>query len=431
MEQFEWIKLRGFYENELTNHILSFWLSRCEDYKNGGYFNCFDNTGEHLISKDKYTWSQARFVWIFAKLADEELGVFSKSERENFLRLSQSGCEFLMKHCLLGENDWRCVYLMEANGSPKHVEQWEPLDMSIYADCFVVLGMAAFATVSGRMDSYEFAKKLYASIIERIHENDFHTLPYPLSKKFRAHGIPMILLNVTKELYDAALKLESSYVETLTQYLEYFADDILIHFTDENNTIHEVISSDNQWVDGLLGQHANPGHTIEDMWFMFDAAEILKRPDIEEKALHIVLQALENGWDSEYGGILHYCDIKGGIPSQLPSDKNLNEVEEPTVLQVVDGWSDKLWWVHSEALYTTLRCYAKTGDNKYLNWHNRIFEYTFRVFPNTNPEIREWKQILQRNGESQEKVVALPVKDPFHITRNLILILKQIKQELR
>ncbi len=430
MKQFEWKKLKGFYENELTNHILAFWLSRCEDCENGGYFNCFDNTGEHLISKDKYTWSQARFVWIFAKLADEELGLFSQAERNNFLRLSQSGCEFLMKHCLIDKGDWRCVYLMEADGSPKHVDGWEPLDMSIYADCFVVLGISAYAAASGRMDAYEFGKNLYESILQRIQEEHFHTLPYPLSKGFRAHGIPMILSNVTKELYDAALKLEYTYTQTLSRYLENFTDDILNHFTDENNTIHEIITADNRWIDGILGQHANPGHTIEDMWFMFDAAEILKRPDIEESALRIVVRALETGWDPEYGGILHYCDVQGGIPSQIPLDKSSPEMSEPTVCQVVDGWSDKLWWVHSEALYTTLRCYTKTNDESFLDWHNKIFDYTFRVFPNTNPEIREWKQILQRNGEPQEKVVALPVKDPFHITRNLILILKLIKTQL-
>ena len=48
---------------------------------------------------------------------------------------------------------------------------------------------------------------------------------------------------------------------------------------------------------------------------------------------------------------------------------------------------------------------------------------TFRTFPNPNPKIGEWIQIRNRLGEPESKVVALPVKDPFHIARNLILII--------
>jgi N-acylglucosamine 2-epimerase len=51
-----------------------------------------------------------------------------------------------------------------------------------------------------------------------------------------------------------------------------------------------------------------------------------------------------------------------------------------------------------------------------------VHEYTFRVFPNPDQGIGEWIQIRDREGAPESKVVALPVKDPFHITRNLILI---------
>ena len=59
-----------------------------------------------------------------------------------------------------------------------------------------------------------------------------------------------------------------------------------------------------------------------------------------------------------------------------------------------------------------------------------MFEYTFRTFPGRDPEIREWIQIRTKSGEPQEKVVALPVKDPFHITRNLLLILELLNKHI-
>ena len=39
-------------------------------------------------------------------------------------------------------------------------------------------------------------------------------------------------------------------------------------------------------------------------------------------------------------------------------------------------------------------------------------------FRTTTKPIGEWIQIGNRQGEPMEKVVALPVKDPFHIIRN-------------
>ena len=97
---------------------------------------------------------------------------------------------------------------------------------------------------------------------------------------------------------------------------------------------------------------------------------------------------------------------------------------------MIGGFGDKLWWIHSEALYTTLRLYLETGDEQFWAWHEKVFAYTFRVFPNRDPEIREWKQICMRDGRPQEKVVALPVKDPFHITRNLILIIELLTEHI-
>ena len=49
MKRTEIRKLHGFFENELKNRILSFWMPRCEDKEYGGFLNCFDNKGLYLI----------------------------------------------------------------------------------------------------------------------------------------------------------------------------------------------------------------------------------------------------------------------------------------------------------------------------------------------------------------------------------------------
>lgn len=131
-----------FFKKELRENLLSFWLPRCLDEKFGGYLNCFTNNGERLVSYDKYTWSQGRFLWIFSKLAQAETDLFSEEERAHFLSLAKNGRDFLLSHVLIAPDDWRCVFLMERDGSPKYVEGYRELDMSISADCFVVMGFA-------------------------------------------------------------------------------------------------------------------------------------------------------------------------------------------------------------------------------------------------------------------------------------------------
>ena len=245
MNKAEIRKLFGFYENELTNQILSFWLPRCLDKQNGGYFNCYDNRGENLVSHDKYTWSQGRFVWMFAKLAQLDAPIFTQAQREHFIALAKSGRDFLMKNCLMGENDWRCTFLMEENGAHKYVDGCDTLDMSIYADCFVVIGLGKYAEVTGDQQAYAFAKRLYDSICARIESGVFNTLPYPLSSGYRAHGIPMILSNVSKELHGAAAVICPEDCAELLKRIDGFTQDILTHFTDENHVIHEVITKEN------------------------------------------------------------------------------------------------------------------------------------------------------------------------------------------
>ena len=371
------------------------------------------------MSRDKYTWSQGRFVWVFSKLAMMDCGTFTEKERKHFLDLAKKGRDFLEKHCLLGEDDWRCVFLMDETGKHKYVEGWDRLDMSIYADCFVIAAFAKYSLAANHQESYLFAKKLYQSAVDRVKSGNFTTLPYPLSPQYRAHGIPMIFSNTTKEVYEAALKFDAEFCAELKENLSNFTSDILTNFVDENKILHEIISADNGFIDNILGQHVNPGHTLEDVWFIIDAGDILDRSDFIQEAIAIAAKTFEIGWDTEYGGLLHYCGLDGGEP--VGSSEG---VEQEAMYRQLEGWADKLWWVHSEALYTSLLCFDRTKEQKFLEHFDKVFAYTFEKFPNPDREIREWVQILRRDGKPTDKVVALPVKDPYHIMRNLIQIIE-------
>jgi N-acylglucosamine 2-epimerase len=73
--------------------------------------------------------------------------------------------------------------------------------------------------------------------------------------------------------------------------------------------------------------------------------------------------------------------------------------------------------VHSEALYSLLLSYEVTGDRSFMDTYWKFHDYVFATFPNPDKSVGEWIQIRDRAGRPEDKVVALPVKDPYHITR--------------
>ena len=137
-----------------------------------------------------------------------------------------------------------------------------------------------------------------------------------------------------------------------------------------------------------------------------------------EKLELVTMNAMEKGWDPIYGGRLRFVDRSGAMPSGEAGDSAYEKL-------ILDTWDMKLWWPHSEILYTTLLLYTLTDKEIYWQWYQKAADYIFSVFP--NQQIGEWIQIRQRDGKPQAKVVALPVKDPFHIMRNFIKIVELLR----
>ena len=414
-----------FFKNELRGNLLFFWMPRCLDKENGGYLNCFTNDGSRLVSRDKYTWSQGRFLWMFSKLATIDSDMFSDDERAEFLAYAKNGRDFLLKNVLIAPDDFRCIFLMNADGTPKGMDGHKGYDLSISADCFVVMGFAAYAAATGDTESRDFARRLGESVWERYMSGNFRSLPYPVSARYISHARPMILTNMLSELYKAHKGTE--YENDILDKLARSHRETFEIFADENDLVHEFKYADGDFSPDIFGQHINPGHTLEDMWFQAEAADILGCDKYRAKMSDITKATFAHGWDKEYGGLCHFMFCDG--PDTKYTD---GEAKDEAQLPLVKGdVYSKLWWVHSEAMYTTLLMYFATGDADFEKMFEQVFEYNHRTFPNPDRGVREWIQIRTRDGSPQDKVVALPVKDPYHIIRNVALIIELLEKEIR
>ena len=93
-------------------------------------------------------------------------------------------------------------------------------------------------------------------------------------------------------------------------------------------------------------------------------------------------------------------------------------------------WAHKLWWPQVEALCANLWCFKRTGELEYRQWFERCHTYTFSTFPNPNRAVGEWLQLRDRQGRPLEGPVGgrLPVKDPYHIPRGLMVLIRTLGQ---
>jgi N-acylglucosamine 2-epimerase len=172
----------------------------------------------------------------------------------------------------------------------------------------------------------------------------------------------------------------------------------------------EWLRPDGSEFGGPVGTAVLPGHAIESLWFQMHIARGERDAATQDRAVEAIRRHLEIGWDSEYGGLFLAVDADGRAEVAWP-------------------FADyKLWWPQTEALYATLLAYEYSRQDWCIEWHERIREFCHRVYP--VPNHGEWYQKLNRECRPVEDLVALPVKDPFHLPRALILCLEALDRML-
>lgn len=413
--------LLSFYRRHTEKVILPFW-ERALDYKNGGVYTCFSNQGDRLISKDKYSWSQGRFLWLWSKIvpmiADKRLHCESGVSLDHLYKTVR----FLEDNVFLENGN--CVFLLSETGEKKESIAGEGFDTSIYADCFIAMGLAAYAGLTKDLRRFETAFELYKNITKRIDKRSFRSEPYPIPQGYRAHSVPMILLNVAGELTDVSESFMHSASGELHQDCLVYMKDIMENFCQPDQSVAEFISEGPSNKDTLLLRHRNPGHTVESMGFVMKAAQKTGHSGYIQRAEQVIKKAVESGWDLDFDGLFRFVDREGGCPK---GDRIHSSYEK----MISDTWDMKLWWPHSEALYATLLSFKLTENGMMLELQKKIHDYVFKIFPNPDKKTGEWIQIRDREAKPLDKVAALPVKDPFHILRSLILIQDLLEEQFQ
>ncbi|HKT10891.1 MAG TPA: AGE family epimerase/isomerase [Terriglobia bacterium] len=378
------------YRTLLLEGFVPFWLKYGIDWEHGGVLSCMNEDGSP-VGGDKFMWSQARSVWTFAALYNRV------EKRPEFLKVAENSVRFLLAHGRDDQGRW--VYHTDRVGNVIEGAT------SIYTDCFAVYGLSEYYRAVKDAEILSIVKTTFDRVRRRIEDPDFtETAPYPLPPGWKNHGVPMIMTETAGELAQTTADRE------LDSQADAYAARVMDHFVRPNRKVLlEFLTDTYEELPPNAGTFVMPGHAIESMWFVLHRAQRRSDQSLARQAAEVIRWHLEKGWDQKYGGIFLGIDADGHEPFLPHADK-------------------KLWWPHTEALYALLLAHHLTGEKWCIEWYEKVHEWAFSHFP--MPEVGEWRQRLTREGNPTSEVIALPVKDPFHLPRVAILIMHLMKKSI-
>ena len=379
---------KNFYRGFLLDNVVPFWeKSDLIDRKYGGFITSVDRAGKSY-NDDKSVWFQGRCLWTFSKLCNE-YGI-----KKEWADAAKSGADFIKKYCI--DVDGRMFFTVTREGKPLRKRRY------FFSESFLVAGFVEYYKLTGEKRDLKLAEK-YFDLMYGIYRNPASD-PFKITPKenaeirnLRSNAYPMVLISTAQELRVADDEKSDYYGKIIVSLI---SDMIKYNYKEEYRYMLENVFTDGSILDNPAGRTINPGHSMENSWFLMNYASATGDKGLLEKALNVLDWSFESGWDKEYGGIYYFKDLFGRPCEQLEYDM-------------------KLWWVHNESLIANLAAYKLTGEDKYYERFKKTHEYAFGHF--ADKECGEWYGYLHRDGTVSHTQKGSLWKGPYHLPRCLIL----------
>jgi mannobiose 2-epimerase len=388
-------------EQMARENILPFWQNMA-DGENGGFYGEADFYGKINKTADKGCILNSRILWTFS-------AAYRILSDEKYIGYAARAREFLSS-AFLDKEHGGLYWLVDNKGRPLNTKK------QFYNIAFGIYALSEHYLAAKDQSSLELALSLFDAMEKYGHDakeggyfeactrewNDIDDLR--LSPKEincpKSMNTNLHVLEAYTNLARASSTAHSSSHERVRKALESLLRITLDKIV--NRDWRFELFFENDW--RPLSKEISYGHDIEGSWLMYEAAlaagnEELVR-EVKQTALNIADVILAAAIDQKNGGLLSGCNGEGKIHSK------------------------KEWWPQAEAVAGFYNAYELTGEQKYFDAADGVWEYIKNHFADS--AHGEWYNELNADNTPDTSMPKAGFwKCPYHNARACFEIIRR------
>lgn len=377
---------------ELTDRIIPFW-KRLRDDEHGGYYGYMDFDLKVDKEYEKGCILNSRILWFFAN-------AYMTLKDKSLLAEAAHAYSFMRDYCEdkeYGGVFWSVTYDGLPLDTTKH----------IYNQAFAIYALSSYYAASNDSSALDFAMSLFEKI-ETIGTDSYGYLE-SFNRKWELEDNDKLSENglLADKTMNTLLHVLEAYTElyrvnkdekvrsALVKILDAFRNQVYnektnrleVFFDEKMNTISDLYSY---------------GHDIEASWLLDRAATVLSDDKIK---------ADTNAYTNK---------LVAEVYKEALADGAMNN---ECFKGVVD--TTRVWWVQAEAMVGFCNCYEKTGEEKYKDITEQLWDY-IKNYIIDKREGSEWFWDLDKdNNPVSRKPIVEPWKCPYHNGRMCMEIIRR------
>lgn len=359
----------------LERNVLAFWYPATVDREHGGFLIDHDAAGRFKGEAPKAVVTQARMVWLSARLVRERRG------GDEMRAAARQGYRFLMDRLWDREHGG---FFWEVDRAGTRVVA---ANKHLYGQAFGLYALAEYALATGDAEALADARRLFDLLDTKAHDAEFggyreffarDWTPPPGDARPYLGGSPdWKLMNTHLHLMEALSVFYRA--DRSPRVAQRLTELIAIQ---SNAVVRKTVGActdryRRDWTPILDGDgaRASYGHDLENIWLIVDALQALGQPTAPYHDLfrQLFAYSMRHGYDHREGGFYD------SGPLGQPADRRA-----------------KVWWVQAEALVSALTMYALTREPEYARVFLQTWDFTDRR--QTDWKTGEWHSTITPDG---------------------------------
>jgi mannobiose 2-epimerase len=360
----------------LERNVLAFWYPATVDRDHGGFLIDHDAAGRFKGEAPKAVVTQARMLWLSARLVREGRG------GDEMRATARQGYRFLMERMWDREHGG---FFWEVDRAGTRVVAG---NKHLYGQAFGLYALAEYALATGDAEALADARRLFELLETKAHDAEFggyleffarDWTPPPVDARPYLGGSPdWKLMNTHLHLMEA---LSVFYrVDRSPRVAQRLTELVAIQ---SSAVVRKTVGActdryRRDWtpiLDDSDSARASYGHDLENIWLIVDALQALGQPTAPYHDLfrQLFAYAMRHGYDHREGGFYDSGPLGQGADRRA-----------------------KVWWVQAEALVSALTMYALTREPEYARVFLQTWDFTDRV--QTDWKAGEWHSAITPDG---------------------------------